>query len=100
MEVIDLPEDTCIETARSTYKNGIFEITFNKKQKTKPKEEQISIELEKFDFAVLISRVVVVVTDSGLFFFFPIAPQCRGNSYFYWQKSGFQILFTSYLNCC
>jgi HSP20 family molecular chaperone IbpA len=45
MEVIDLPEDTCIETARSTYKNGIFEIiTFNKKQKTKPKEEQISIE--------------------------------------------------------
>jgi HSP20 family protein len=44
MEVIDLPEDTCIETARSTYKNGIFEITFNKKQKIKPKEKQISIE--------------------------------------------------------
>ena len=97
MEVIDLPEDTCIETARSTYKNGIFEITFNKKQKTKPKEEQISIELEKFDFAILISRVVVL--DSGLFFF-PIAPQCSCNSYSYWQKSGFQILFTSYLNCC
>jgi HSP20 family molecular chaperone IbpA len=31
MEVIDLPEDTCIETDRFTYKNGIFEITFNKK---------------------------------------------------------------------
>jgi len=44
MEVIDLPEDTSIETARSTYKNGIFEITFNKKQKTKTKEKQISIE--------------------------------------------------------
>ena len=43
-EVIDLPEDTCIETARSTYKNGILEITFNKKQKTKPKGKQINIE--------------------------------------------------------
>jgi HSP20 family molecular chaperone IbpA len=39
MEVIDLPEETCVETARSTYKNGIFEITFNKKQKTKQKTD-------------------------------------------------------------
>jgi HSP20 family protein len=39
-----LPEETDIETARSTYKNGILEITFNKKQKTKPEGKQISIE--------------------------------------------------------
>jgi HSP20 family protein len=43
-EVIDLPEETDIETARSTYKNGILEITFNKKQKTKPEGKQINIE--------------------------------------------------------
>jgi HSP20 family protein len=41
MEVIDLPEDTCIETARSTYKNGIFEITFNKKQKNQKKNRAV-----------------------------------------------------------
>ena len=43
-EVIDLPAETDIETARSTYKNGILEITFNKKQKTKPEGKQIKIE--------------------------------------------------------
>jgi HSP20 family protein len=43
-EVIDLPEETDIETARSTYKNGILEITFNKKQKTKPDGKQITRE--------------------------------------------------------
>ena len=43
-EVIDLPEETDIETARSTYKNGILEITFNKKQKTKPEGKHINIE--------------------------------------------------------
>ena len=43
-EVIDLLEETDIETARSTYKNGILEITFNKKQKTKPEGKQINIE--------------------------------------------------------
>jgi HSP20 family molecular chaperone IbpA len=42
MEVIDLPEDTCIETARSTYKNGIFEITL-KKNKTKRRTDQYRI---------------------------------------------------------
>jgi HSP20 family protein len=43
-EVIDLPEETDIETARSTYKNGILEITFDKKQKAKPEGKQINIE--------------------------------------------------------
>jgi HSP20 family protein len=43
-EVIDLPEETDIETARSTYKNGILEITFDKKQKTKLEGKEINIE--------------------------------------------------------
>ena len=33
-----------IETAKSTYKNGILELVFNKKVKVKPKGKQINIE--------------------------------------------------------
>jgi HSP20 family protein len=43
-EVIEIPPETDIETATSTYKNGILEITFKKKQQTKPKGKQINIE--------------------------------------------------------
>jgi HSP20 family protein len=43
-EVIELPPEADIETARSTYKNGILEITFNKKDQSKPKGKQIDIE--------------------------------------------------------
>jgi HSP20 family protein len=43
-QVIDIPPETDIETATSTYKNGILEITFKKKQQTKPKGKQINIE--------------------------------------------------------
>ena len=43
-EVIDLPPEADIETAKSSYRNGILEITFNKKEQTKPKGKQISIE--------------------------------------------------------
>jgi HSP20 family protein len=43
-EVISLPEETDIETAKSTYNNGILEITFKKKEQTKPKGKQIKIE--------------------------------------------------------
>jgi HSP20 family protein len=43
-EVIDLPPEVDIETARSTYKNGILEITFNKKQESKTKGKDIKIE--------------------------------------------------------
>ncbi len=42
-EVIDLPAETDIETAKSTYKNGILEITF-KKQQAKPKGKDIKVE--------------------------------------------------------
>jgi HSP20 family protein len=43
-EVIDLPPEADIETARSSYRNGILEIIFKKKEQTKPKGKQINIE--------------------------------------------------------
>ena len=43
-EVIDLPLETDIETATSTYKNGILEIVLKKKEQSKPKGRQINIE--------------------------------------------------------
>ena len=43
-EVIDLPPEADIETARSTYKNGLVEITFNKKKETKPKGKEVKVE--------------------------------------------------------
>ncbi len=45
--LIDLPQEADIETAKSSYRNGILEITFNKKKETKPKGKQINIELNK-----------------------------------------------------
>lgn len=42
--VVEIPPDTDMNTARSTYKNGILEVTFNKKEQSKPKGKQISIE--------------------------------------------------------
>jgi HSP20 family protein len=43
-EVIDLPPEADIETAKSSYRNGILEIIFNKKKETKPKGKQINVE--------------------------------------------------------
>ena len=43
-EVIDLPQEADIETAKSSYKNGILEITFKKKEQTKPKGKEIKVE--------------------------------------------------------
>jgi HSP20 family protein len=43
-QVIDLPPEADIETAKSNYRNGILEITFKKKEQTKPKGKQINIE--------------------------------------------------------
>ena len=43
-KTIDLPQDVDIETARSTYNNGILEVTFDKKIQTKPKGKEIKIE--------------------------------------------------------
>ena len=43
-QVIDLPPEADIETAKSSYRNGILEITFKTKEQTKPKGKQINIE--------------------------------------------------------
>ena len=43
-QVIDLPPAADIEKAKSSYRNGILEITFKKKELTKPKGKQINIE--------------------------------------------------------
>ncbi|HEX2487329.1 MAG TPA: Hsp20 family protein [Nitrososphaeraceae archaeon] len=40
--MIEVPSEADIETARSTYKNGILEIVLNKK--AKPKGKQINVE--------------------------------------------------------
>src|SRR5215207_2562384 len=42
--VIDLPSEADIETVKSTYKNGILEIVFNKKEQAKPKGKGIKVE--------------------------------------------------------
>jgi HSP20 family protein len=41
---VELPEETDVDTAKSTYNNGILEITFNKKKETKPKGKEIKID--------------------------------------------------------
>ena len=43
-QVIEIPPETNIETAKSVYNNGILEITFKKKEQTKRKGKQINIE--------------------------------------------------------
>jgi HSP20 family protein len=43
-KTVELPQDADIETVKSTYNNGILEITFNKKENIKPKGKEIKIE--------------------------------------------------------
>lgn len=43
-EVVEIPPETDIETAKSNYNNGILEITFKKKAEAKPKGKEIKIE--------------------------------------------------------
>ena len=42
--MIDLPPETNIESAMSTYKNGMLEIVFGKKKQSEPKGKQINLE--------------------------------------------------------
>ena len=42
--VIELPPEADIQTVKSTYNNGILEITFKKKEQTKPKGKEIRVE--------------------------------------------------------
>ena len=43
-EVINLPGEADVETAKSVFSNGILEITFNKKDQSKPNGTEINIE--------------------------------------------------------
>ncbi|HEY6884553.1 MAG TPA: Hsp20/alpha crystallin family protein [Nitrososphaeraceae archaeon] len=43
-KTIQIPPETDIETARSSYNNGILEITLKKKDQAKPKGKSIKIE--------------------------------------------------------
>jgi len=43
-EVINLPEEADVEKAKSVFNNRILEITFNKKDQSKPKGREIKIE--------------------------------------------------------
>mgnify|MGYP002336224313 CR=1 FL=1 len=46
---IELPYETDVDTAKSTYNNGILEITFNKKKKeAKPKGKEIKIDYQSY----------------------------------------------------
>jgi HSP20 family protein len=40
-KIIDLPPDADVDTVRSSYKNGILEITFDKKSRPKGKEIKV-----------------------------------------------------------
>lgn len=54
-KIIDLPSGTYLETAKSKYNNGVFEITFGKKEETKPKKKymQEALILRPFPFFYL-----------------------------------------------
>lgn len=41
---IEIPPEADIETVKSTYKNGILEIIFKKKEQTKPKGKDVKVE--------------------------------------------------------
>lgn len=42
--VIEIPPEADIETVKSSYKNGILEIIFKKKEQTKPKGKDVKVE--------------------------------------------------------
>src|SRR5918911_2489531 len=42
--IVDLPPEADTQVAKCNYKNGILEIVFNRKQESKPKGKEISIE--------------------------------------------------------
>ncbi len=43
-EVVDLPVEVDIDNVKSTFVNGLLEITFNKKSKTKPRGKSIRVD--------------------------------------------------------
>ena len=53
--MIDLPPKTNIETATSTYKNGMLEIVFGKKKQSEHKGKQINLESRGVEQMILLS---------------------------------------------
>ena len=45
--VVEIPPEADTETVKSTYKNGIPEIVFNKKEQTKPKGKEVKLSRTK-----------------------------------------------------
>lgn len=43
-EIVDLPAEVDIDNVKSTFVNGLLEITFNKKSKTKPRGKSIRVD--------------------------------------------------------
>lgn len=43
-EIVDLPAEVDIDNVKSTFINGLLEITFNKKSKTKPRGKSIRVD--------------------------------------------------------
>jgi HSP20 family protein len=42
--VIEIPQEADTETGKFTYKNGVLEIVFKKKEQTKPKGKEVKVE--------------------------------------------------------
>lgn len=42
--VVEIPAEVDVQTIKSTFKNGILEIIFRKKEQTKPKGKEVKVE--------------------------------------------------------
>lgn len=42
--VVEIPAEADVQTVKSTYKNGVLEIVFRKKEQTKPKGKEVKVE--------------------------------------------------------
>ena len=42
--VVEIPAEADVQTVKSTYKNGVLEIVFRKKERTKPKGKEVKLE--------------------------------------------------------
>lgn len=42
--VVEIPAEADVQTIKSTFKNGVLEIIFRKKEQTKPKGKEVKVE--------------------------------------------------------
>jgi HSP20 family protein len=42
--VVEIPAEVDVQTIKSTFKNGVLEIIFRKKEQTKPKGKEVKVE--------------------------------------------------------